>query len=90
MQQAKPLVTESTFRTHLDAVKPGRDHPSAPGPDRIVPLFGAAEPTPSQDGEGLAEHDWLAALDLVRQISAQVRQSNETSRDMARNAQAYM
>ena len=69
----------------------GRDDQPAPGPDRIVPLFGNAEPTASGQGqEGVAEHDWLATLDLVRQASAKVKQTDESSTEVARNAQAYM
>src|SRR4051812_43087757 len=91
MQQAKPLLGDATFRSHFEAVKSGRDNQSALAPDRIVPLFGTPEPTASGQGaEGVAEHDWLATLELVRQVSAQVRQSEENSKDIARNAQAYM
>src|SRR3954454_9483807 len=91
MQQAKPLLGDATFRSHFEAVKSGRDKQSALAPDRIVPLFGTPEPTASGQGPGgVAEHDWLATLELVCQVSAQVRQSEENSKDIARNAQGYM
>jgi septal ring factor EnvC (AmiA/AmiB activator) len=91
VQQAKPLLVDTAVRSRPETVKMGRDDQPAPGPDRIVPLFGNAEPTASGQGqEGVAEHDWLATLDLVRQASAKVKQTDESSREVARNAQAYM
>ena len=90
MHQAKPLLADTTFRSHLETPPPGRGNPSAHGPERIVPLFmmpdGAA---PGPGAENVTEHDWLAALDLVRQVSARVRQSDESSKELARNAEAY-
>ena len=61
---------------------------------RAGSAYRAAERDPGSAGRGggeaVAEHDWLATLDLVRQASRQVRQTDETAKNLARNAQAFI
>jgi hypothetical protein len=86
VQQAKPFFADPMLRLRPES--PGRDAQPELEADRIVPLFGAPPAAPGQGAE--ADHDWLATLDLVRRISARVRHAEESSREIARNAQAYL
>ena len=91
MQHAKHLPGDADPWAHLEPMPASRDVQAPPGPDRVVPLFGTAEPgAPAQENEGAAEHDWLATLDVVRQLSTRAKQLDDHSREVARNAQAYM
>lgn len=96
MQQAKQTFDDAAFWGPLEGIPASRDArpqaaPDRGMPDRVVPLFGMPEPGALGGGqEGAAEHDWLATLELVRQVSARAKQTDENSRDVARNAQAYM
>lgn len=55
------------------------------------PADRAAEQAQRGDGgETAAEHDWLATLDLVRRVSQHVRHTDETAKNLARNAHAFI
>jgi len=50
----------------------------------------SARLTDAGGGETAPEHDWLATLNLVRQVSRQVRQTDETAKTLARDAEAFV
>lgn len=86
MQQSGALLADTLPRMRAEPML--RDPAALLGPERVVPLFKGPESGAGADA--VSDHDWMATLDLVRQVSQQVRESEESSKEIAHNAHVFM
>jgi hypothetical protein len=85
MPPAQPVTMKAALS--LRSLKGGPALSDPPTPSGKAAPAHLAE---AEEGEAAPEHDWLATLNLVRQVSRQVRQTDETAKTLARDAEAFV